>query len=98
MKAIIKFSLLLTAFLFSLFPTMAAFIYLFAGKQAFIIFVNEISPERFWLFGIPLFIVTMTASVYTLMEMLYFSSPAKHVKPLSVDDPNLGSKLAKLYN
>jgi hypothetical protein len=96
MKATIKFIALFTGFLFSLFPTMAAFIYLLSGKQAFIDFITGISSERFWLFGIPLFIVTMTASVLTLMEMMYFKSPAKQAKPLSVDDPDLEKKIKRL--
>ena len=97
MKTFIKFILVLAAFLFSLFPTMMAFICLLSGKQAMVDFISQIHPERFWLLSIPLFIVTMTVSVYTLMEMLYFSTPHKVAKPLSVDDPDLSRKLSKLY-
>jgi hypothetical protein len=98
MKTFIKFVLLLTGFILSLFPTMVAFICLLNGKAAMLEFISGIHPEKFWLLSIPLFMVTMTASVYTLMEMLYFSAPSKARQPLSVDDPDLGRKLKTLYN
>lgn len=97
MKTFIKFIAVLAAFIFSLFPTMMAFIFLLAGKPAMIDFITQIPSERFWLLGIPLFIITMAASVGSLMYMISLSSPHKVVKPLSVDDPDLSRKLSKLY-
>jgi len=97
MKKFIMFILTLAAFIFSLFPLMMAFIFVFAGKQSMIDFITQIPPERFWLLGIPLFIICMAASVGTLMYMISLSSPHKVAKPLSVDDPDLSRKLSKLY-
>ena len=103
MKTFIKFILTLAAFILSLFPTMTAFISILAGKQGMMEFLSPIPPENFWLLGIPLFIITMAASVGTL---LYMSSliPKSQVKPvdniryypaLCVEDPDLGNKLRR---
>lgn len=86
-------------FLFSLFPTTVASIYMFGNKQACIDFITEIPIGRFWLFGIPFILITYAASVGLIYLALHIGlGPEKQAKPLSIDDPNLGSKLAKLYN
>jgi hypothetical protein len=61
-------------------------------------FITQIPSERFWLLGIPLFIITMAASVGSLMYLLTFTSPDKPRQRLSIDDPDLSRKLSKLYN
>ena len=94
-----KFLAIIAMFLFSLFPTTIASIYAFGGKRAFIDFVVQIPAGRFWLFGIPLLLIAYAASVGLLYYVMYIGrSPDKPKKPLTVDDPDLGRKLVKLYN
>jgi hypothetical protein len=105
MKKFILFILTFAAFLFSLFPTMIAFISILAGKQGLLEFIAPIPPERFWFIAIPLFIITMAASVGSLMLMASCTTPKPKQVPvdniryypdLCVEDPNLGSKLRRL--
>jgi len=104
MKKFIMFVLAFAAFLFSLFPTMLAFIGILAGKQGFLEFIAPIPPERFWLLAIPLFIIAMAASVGSLMYMASFTTPKtkkvesniRYYPELCVEDPNLGVKLRRL--
>jgi hypothetical protein len=93
-----KFLAFFVMFLFSLFPTTVASIYMFGGKEAFVKFIAQIPADRFWLLGIPLIILAYTASVGLLYYALDAPNKPKKVVSLSIDDPNLEKKLAKLYN
>ena len=94
-----KFLAFFVMFIFSLFPTTVASIYTFGGKKVMIDFITQIPAGRFYLFGIPLFIITFGATITFMYLMLNIgNSPDKPKKALSIDDPNLEKKLVKLYN
>ena len=94
-----KFLALFVLFIFSLFPTTVASIYMFGDKKAMVDFIAQIPAGRFWMFGIPLLLITYATTVGLMYYALNIGkSPDKPAKSLSIDDPNLEKKLAKLYN
>jgi hypothetical protein len=90
MKKIIITLLLFVAFLFSILPSMLGASYALGGRQAFMKFVTETAEGRFWMVGIPLFIITLAGScgIFILIYYNAFGSmkPKKKVYYLKDED------------
>jgi hypothetical protein len=99
MKTAIKLLTLFILLVLSTAPLLMASVYVFSGldKTVFIQSLASIPADKFWMTGVPLFIVCFFTTLHILLSMMNVNSKPAPRKPLSVDDPDLGSKLRRLY-
>jgi hypothetical protein len=90
MKKVIITLLLLTVFIFSFIPAMLGASYIFGGREAFMKFVTETADGRFWMLGIPLFIMTFAGTCGILFYIFYYAfgsmKPKKKIYYLKEED------------
>lgn len=80
--------------LFSFFPAILATAYILGGRQGFMEFLTKIPDGRFWLMGIPLFLVTLGGTCYLFFMVFQFglasNKPKKTVYYLKEEDGTPG--------
>ena len=101
--AFIKIILVFAVLLLSVIPLVFITTYVFTGceKESFIVILQQIPADRFWLVGLPIFVMCYVSTIYLLYK--FFKSGANNPKLLfkkktiyRLEDDNINEKLRDL--
>jgi hypothetical protein len=101
---LLKFFAVMALFIMSCFPLVLSSVYLFSGgnRQAFMDMLTKIPKERFWLFAVPMVIISYCASMCLLWKTFEIGlaepKPAPKKEVFYLEDDNLQEKLQGLIS